>query len=242
MDRATLSKRGAFTLIELLVVIAIIGILIALLLPAVQKVREAANRVKCANNLKQLGLAAMNFENTHEKFPPGVTCTVSSSFSNKFPPPLEPGKSYSLVAALMPYIEQDNLLTNLDLTGDYNSQYNYSLGPNSIGAQVIQILICPSDALPNPPVGSYTSNSKTYYFGLSSYGGNGGTISVYWQDAVNFQDGIFHINSRIRIAEITHRTNNTHLFGERSHFDPNYALLTPAGAPPPPVGRRALGK
>jgi prepilin-type N-terminal cleavage/methylation domain-containing protein/prepilin-type processing-associated H-X9-DG protein len=231
-------KRNAFTLIELLVVIAIIGILIALLLPAVQKVREAANRSKCTNNLRQLGLAAMNFENVYNRFPPGVTCTVQSSFSQYFPKPLETGKSYSLIVAIMPFIEQDNLDKAITpyLNDDYNSQYNYCKGPQSLGAQVIRILVCPSDTLPNPPVGTYNSGSAIYYFGLSSYGGNGGTISVYWEDAKNYQDGVFHINSRVRTAEITDGTSNTVLFGERSHDDPNYNLLNPSGPPMLSVG------
>src|SRR5262249_8176801 len=110
--------------------------------------------------------------------------------------------------------------------------YNYSRGANSPGAQVIQILVCPSDNMPNPPVGQYTvasgADAGDYFFGLSSYAGCAGSHSCYWPSAVT-QDGIFNINSRIRIAEITDGTSNTIMFGERSHFDPNYGLLTPAG-------------
>ncbi len=224
-------RRRGFTLIELLVVIAIIGILIALLLPAVQKVREAANRAKCQNNLKQLALAAFNFEDSYHYFPPAVHCSALP----QFPMPWEQRggiiKSYSVMVALLPYFEQDNLQKNVDnylyYAGGYNSQYNgdYCLGPNSLGAQVIQILICPSDRLDNP-VQKYTYQGKDYYFGLSSYGGNAGQISAYYTKAT--QDGVFCINSRTRIADITDGTSNTLFFGERYHYDPTYDQLYPS--------------
>src|SRR5262245_10031573 len=112
------SSRRGFTLIELLVVIAIIAILIGLLLPAVQKVRSAAARAKCQNNLKQLGLAAHNYESSHQVLPPGVnlpfTVTVGGGVqSNK---PVFPGLNESLFEFLMPYIEQENLYKSLDFT------------------------------------------------------------------------------------------------------------------------------
>src|SRR5437899_7010478 len=115
------ATRQAFTLIELLVVIAIIGVLLGLLLPAVQKVREAANRMSCTNNLKQLGLAAHNYHGVYNAFPPGTNLpTVSGKATNgtqfTSPPPPVPGKAFSFFEALLTYLEQDNIYRNLDLT------------------------------------------------------------------------------------------------------------------------------
>src|SRR5262249_22606479 len=166
-------------------------------------------------------------------------------YTNDFPPPLDYPKSYSQVAALMPYFEQDNLQKNVDPFFSYNNGYNsqyapgYCDGPDKPGAQIIKILIFPSDKLPNPTVDVYVSGSTTLYLGLSSYGGNAGSHSTYWQPppgSNNLQDGVFNINSRIRIAEITDGASNTILFGERSHDDPNYKDLVPAGAALETVG------
>jgi prepilin-type N-terminal cleavage/methylation domain-containing protein/prepilin-type processing-associated H-X9-DG protein len=206
-------KRKGFTLIELLVVIAIIAILIGLLVPAVQKVREAAARIQCQNNLKQLGLAAHNFHSTYKRFPPAVNIPGQDQFGW----PVAPDRSrwYSMTMALMPYIEQDNLRKNV-IDNVPNPHYQNCNGPNSIGAQVINIEICPSDsALPDPPVGTYGA----YYFGLVSYGGCSGTSATTTNGNQSLKNGIFYMNSSVSILSITDGTSNTLMFGERSRLN-----------------------
>src|SRR5262245_17381574 len=227
-------RRKGFTLIELLVVIAIIAILIGLLVPAVQKVREAAARIQCENNLKQVGLATHAYHDTYKRFPSGINLPISRVSGAIFPtniivtsgrvgqPPIA-DRFISWAEAILPFIEQANLQKNLDLTQD---QYANCNGPNSTGAQIVQIFICPSDNLPNP-VTTFVSKGVTYYFGMNSYGANGGTRSWFYQNMTI--DGMFYINSRVNIAGVRDGTSNTLLFGERYHDDPAYTNIQTLG-------------
>jgi prepilin-type N-terminal cleavage/methylation domain-containing protein/prepilin-type processing-associated H-X9-DG protein len=229
-------RRPGFTLIELLVVIAIIAVLIGLLLPAVQKVRGAAARMQCSNNLKQIALAAHNHHDVYQRFPAGINIPASTQYS---PPSLGgtlnatntarfgtapiPNQFVSWPEALMPYIEQDNLYKALDLSRVQYANVNTTTAPP--GAQPIKTYVCPADVLPNPAVVQGFNNN---YFGMISYGACAGTISTFYTSAT--LDGVFYINSKTRFADILDGTSNTFFFAERSHFDPNWAAASGGGA------------
>src|SRR5438045_2504618 len=176
-------RRSGFTLIELLVVIAIIAILIGLLLPAVQKVREAANRMKCSNNLKQLGLACHNYADTNGRFPSARVATASSQGSTPATYRSDPimYNRHGLVL-LLPFIEQNNLYQQFKINsanGNFNSASIGQAGPNNgsvmapdavasgnaaLSATVVSTFLCPSDnGPPLIPVGTvhYTPEAST---------------------------------------------------------------------------------
>lgn len=210
-------RRKGFTLIELLVVIAIIAILISLLVPAVQKVREAAARVQCQNNLKQIALALHNFHDSYKRFPSGIMVPLGSgsgmvlpSSCPNCPQPPVPGMWGSWLTYILPYVEQAPLYNQLILT---QREYAYCLGPTSPGANVVPIYICPSDYVP-----ATTIEYGTYYFGVNSYFGNAGTKA--WPVSSASLNGVLYYNSSMRISNITDGTSNTLLAGERYSQDP----------------------
>ena len=142
-------RRSGFTLVELLVVIAIIGILIGLLLPAVQKVREAANRIRCANNMHQIGLALHNYHDANGAFPP--------AHDTQF----YPQYYWSWLARILPYIEQDNLYRQAELWRDGGPPDNLRWAPwytangtqpqNPTLAAVVPMYVCPLDEVTHQP-------------------------------------------------------------------------------------------
>jgi len=160
----SLSRRWrGFTLIELLVVIAIIAVLIGLLLPAVQKVREAAARMKCQNNLKQIGLALHNYHSTFEKFPP------LSRQSNAGKPNEEKA---NLFYYILPYLEQDNIYKLSPFQNVRNPSIDDpATAPNAFGSKIIKTYLCPSDASNEPAatwtngwvVGNYVANHDAFH-------------------------------------------------------------------------------
>jgi prepilin-type N-terminal cleavage/methylation domain-containing protein/prepilin-type processing-associated H-X9-DG protein len=215
-------KRNGFTLIELLVVIAIIAVLVGLLLPAVQKVREAANRMKCQNNLKQISLATLNFQDVNQRFP-----WDSFSYSPHVPS-LTPNPYATCFIALLPYLDQQPLSQQFaaaygdaSLAPGGGGSALAPMGLGSLAATSLSVLVCPSDSgIPSPAVAQYGNN----YVGVTSYRPNGGGLSA--GDPRYDSDGVIIYfsfgESPITIVGVTDGTSNTILFGEFSNYDPNW--------------------
>ncbi|MFL5329946.1 MAG: DUF1559 domain-containing protein [Gemmataceae bacterium] len=222
--------RRAFTLIELLVVIAIIAILIALLLPAVQKAREAANRTRCRNNLKQIGLAIHNYHDSNNFFPPGYSATnPGPSFED------DNGPGWGWAAHLLPYVEQTALSASIDFKQDIKAPVN-----ENARATIVSIYLCPSD--PGDQVFTVTAAGGSPMMeatGQPLRVAHGNYIGVFGQPEISadpgFLDpdrglqrrGMFYRNSRLRFSDVTDGTSMTLFVGERST---NIAYSTWVGA------------
>ncbi|MDP6057440.1 MAG: DUF1559 domain-containing protein [Pirellulaceae bacterium] len=221
--RSLHQQRGAFTLVELLVVIAIIGILVSLLLPAVQAAREAARRMQCSNNLKQQALALHNFHDTYKRFPSahqiGMGSAVwYSNYRRELPPGgITPGSTYpregpmwSWTMRIAPYIEMGALQDQANMDGSPAGWPWWQKLPNgeSVVSVKSSVFACPSDLNSNQ---SWSSGSNKV--ALTSYLGVSGRNQ--YKEAGG-QDGMLYVNSSVRMASVTDGTSNTVMIGERT--------------------------
>ena len=222
--RTSNRRQPAFTLVELLVVIAIIGILVGLLLPAVQAAREAARRMQCTNNLKQIGLSLHNYHDTYLKFPPGRTSMGTT---------LHLGHTTSTM--LLPYLEQANTQLKMRLDLGFNHMWADNPNPtqnsgtipanfNCISLQKLPMFLCPSNpetdgmdwtGATNPCAGSNPreDSARSHYEGVADSLTHGRRIPALSMVMSN-GDGMFFHNSAIRFGDITDGSSNTLAFCE----------------------------
>jgi prepilin-type N-terminal cleavage/methylation domain-containing protein len=210
---ATLRSRRGFTLIELLVVIAIIAVLIGLLVPAVQKVREAAARVQCQNNLKQIGLAIHNFESGRKRFP-------AAFLGNSNPATYPPAQyydyffSWSAFAQINPFLEQTAIYNKMDLTQpiyDPKNSYNITVANQFAVQQIIPIFLCPSDA-GQPVATNPTTDYGVPQLGPTNYAvcvGSGTTNGGAPYGSPLNSDGMFMGLRGLRATDIPDGLSNT---------------------------------
>ncbi len=212
------SRRAAFTLIELLVVIAIIGVLIALLLPAVQAAREAARRMQCTNNMKQLGLGLHNYESTNGTIPP-PTILVNSLGSGNWG--FE--SSWSVTAREAPYLEQGALYNSMNFSLTYSAAANFTVSTTPIA-----LLLCPSEINFSP----WPDVKKGIAYPVTNYGWMHGG---WYNFKVNGPDsgGAFMVSKARRWSEFTDGLSNTIVCGESQAYRNQYRKCGSAGTAPP---------
>ena len=242
MERNYLRRR-AFTLVELLVVIAIIGILVGLLLPAVQAAREAARRMQCSNNLKQLGLAVHNYESSNRRFPAMETGTGTVAGGGQF---------YSMSGwyAILPYVEQTSLYNTLSTLNVDPAHYVAGSVVNGISMNILStrlsFLECPSDTGSGDPSTMSLTLTMTSYgmctgdnYAMSQLSGEAGNATLANQKQPIHNRGVFGRGNYPTIGSITDGTSNTVMLAERSRPHAKnskgaaiYLLANPASFPP----------
>ena len=204
------SNRRAFSLIELLVVIAIVAILIGLLVPAVQKVRESAARAKCANNLKQMGLALLGYHDTHKLFPRGGYATTNVPQAATATDPAIATK-LSWAASVLPWLEPDALYRTIHPDLPYTDSANLPAGQT-----VLSVFLCPTS--PNDSLFRVTPDlptSSMNQYARSDYGAVNGERGLRSPTATNSPErGVLITESNLSLADITDGTSQTILLGE----------------------------
>jgi prepilin-type N-terminal cleavage/methylation domain-containing protein/prepilin-type processing-associated H-X9-DG protein len=211
--RPPVVRRPGFTLIELLVVIAIIAILIGLLLPAVQKVREAAARLQCQNNLKQIGVALHNYHGVNGRFPQGVKTGT--------------GNLLSFHVYILPYMEQETAFNQLNQNQQYDSATNLA-----VGLVKIPCYLCPTANQLYTQYGSgeWSGGQMTYtthYYGVAGPIGTNPATGAVYQTLTTDQgneatQGVLGMGSKVRLTDIKDGSSNTLMLGEMSWNDANY--------------------
>lgn len=198
-------RSSGFTLVELLVVIAIIGILIALLLPAIQAAREAARRTQCANKLRQFGVATLNYESTHKKFPIGRTFPIT----------------WGAHVKILPYVEETSLHNIIE--------FEVAIAQNDARLQTLDLFLCPSD--PEDRLADTPNADDQEGWGRNSYRANAGSDTGQMtgtgppKSQVERNNGIFVTNREIKLKQITDGTSHTALFSEKVRGDGNNEIV-----------------
>ena len=233
-SRNSESGRSGFTLVELLVVIAIIGILVGMLLPAVQRVREAARRTACINKIRQIGLGTMNYQSARLRFPPGA---IWKDFAGGTPNRVDQGESFSFLVQILPEVEQQAL---------YDQWFNEVLNADGLSSERVELFLCPSatqiDERNSPEAASVAAGSTSHYMGATGrvvdFGGNSQGVACGGYGGWLGQNGVFGANLDINgadpgtigllhsnayrtssaknISDIRDGTSNTIMFGENS--------------------------
>lgn len=232
----TPEQRRGFTLIELLVVIAMIAVLIALLLPAVQAAREAARRIQCVSNLKQLGLALSNYESANGAFPPK---SIQTGVGTQIP---TTAYDWGTSARLLPFLEQGAMFNAIN----FNFKY-LDASESTIGSMSVKVFLCPSEPQSQPIL------FRGYYYGVNSYAWCVGDWYVYGGIGASPTRSAFATNHSRTVASVTDGLSNTAFAAEVKTYQPQLrhcfgdgsggtfpALSNPNSNPDPATGLQLI--